>query len=156
MLISIIACKSNEKIETKQQEINRNIPLLVNIPSEIKLGENLHFDIYTNLDSSVILFDPMLLRIEKFDQGKWKQVRILHCPCGANCIPPPREKLLKKDEKWPMSWNLMESWCEKENSESIPKTIENPVKPGKYRTVLYYSYKSQERIKLTKEFQIIY
>lgn len=156
LFISIIACKSNENIETNQSKKDSSRPLLVNMPSEIKLRENLPLDIYTKIDSGVLLYDPMLLRIEKLNTGKWEPVRILHCPCGANCIPPPREKLLQKDEKWAMSWNLIESWCEKGTKDSIPETIEKHVIPGKYRIILFYSYNNKNRIKLTKEFQIIY
>ena len=154
IIITIFACKSKQSVVHEIQETDNDQAIQINMPAQISIGNNLKIEISTTLDEGVILFDPMLIRIERFENGEWKRVRILHCPCGANCEPPPRKKLISKNDTWSMSWNLVESWCENEKDQEIPKTIELPAAPGKYRSVFYYGYNVKERIKLTKEFQI--
>ncbi|MFC2152014.1 hypothetical protein ACFLSE_05750, partial [Bacteroidota bacterium] len=136
---------------------NKEVHSIVQIkmPEQIKSNQNLKYEILTQTDKGIILYDPMLVRIERFESGEWKQLKILHCPCGAYCIPPPREKRLNKNETWTYSWNLVESWCENKKGQEIPETIEIKAVPGQYRSVIFYGNTDSERLKLTKEFKII-
>lgn len=149
--IFIISCKS------KQETISIDLkgPVEISMPKNIKLNSNLNATIVVNEEAGIFLFDPMLTRIEKFENNTWNKLRILHCPCGANCEPPPRFKKLSKGEIWEVKWNLKESWCKKNTKNAIPETIEKKAAIGKYRVVIYYGYNQTERIKYTKEFQII-
>ncbi|NOQ25046.1 MAG: hypothetical protein GQ564_06750 [Bacteroidales bacterium] len=153
-MLSFCACKSNQEF-IGNKNVNINQPLQISVPAQIKIGQQLKIVLSTNLDEGIILFDPMITKIEKLEDSKWRRVRIVQCPCGANCIPPPNEKIISKNETWTRSWNLVESWCEKNPKQGFPKTNKLEPTVGKYRAVLYYGYNNIERIKLTKEFEII-
>lgn len=155
VLLSFFACKSSKNITNNSQKPENIVPIQINIPSSIEQGQNLNINISTDLSEGILLFDPMLVRIEKYDSDQWRQLKILHCPCGAYCEPPPKVKKLLKNEIWTLNWNLKETWCKKTKDQKIPKTIENPAEPGKYRVVIFYGHDENNRIKQTKEFQII-
>lgn len=154
ILVALFACKTSQNV-VKNMQTNNDQTIQINIPSTINSGQHLQVKILTNLDEGIVLFDPMLIRIERFENNEWKQLRILHCPCGANCEAPPREQFIHKGEIWSMSWNLIESWCENVKGQDIPNTIEVPAIPGKYRAVFNYGQNTQNKINVSKEFQII-
>lgn len=149
------ACKTNKEISSKNQRIDTVSAISLDIPEVIENNKQLNITVSTRLKEGIILFDPMLVRIEKHVANSWQKVRIIHCPCGAHCEPPPKWIKLSQEETWNLKWNLKESWCVTNASKEIPETIEKKADPGKYRVVIFYGYNEQERIKLAKEFKII-
>lgn len=154
LVLILFACKINQSPRDQAKPETKIEPISINMPNMLNVNQNLNIEISTTMEDGIILYDPMLIRIERFENDTWKSLRILHCPCGANCSAPPREQLIKKGETWSMSWNLIESWCENVKGQDIPNTIELKATPGKYRSTFNYSINTQDKIKLSKEFQL--
>lgn len=155
VIILSFACKTNKDISFQNQQADTITPINLEMPEVIEDNKQLNIAITTDLSEGIILFDPMLVRIEKQHENSWQQVRILHCPCGAHCEPPPKWIKLSPEKPWSMKWNLSESWCENTSKGEIPETMERKADSGEYRVVIFYGYNEQDRIKLTKEFKII-
>lgn len=155
VIILSFACKTNKDISSQNQKADIISPINLEMPELIEDNKQLNIAITTDLREGIILFDPMLVRIEKQHENSWQQVKILHCPCGAHCEPPKKWIKLLPEDHWNMKWNLNESWCENIVKGEIPETIEKKADSGKYRVVIFYGYNQQDRIKLTKEFKII-
>ena len=148
--IILFACNSPKQLTTKIQK--ETIELIV--PQEVKKGTSISFEIKNNTSEGLIIHRPEIKNIQKLENGSWRKIRILYCPCGANCIPPPKTKLLKPNEKLEYTWNLLESWCDKKVKNKIPKTIEQKSPVGLYRISITYSPDGTNKMKKIKEFSI--
>ncbi len=150
----LVACKNSKPI-AKSNKIENKSKIELNVPKEVKQNGHISFEFANSTFNEVTVHAPAFKHIERQESGKWIKVKILYCPCGADCIPPPKTKTLKPGETHKYSWNLTESWCDKKKTNNIQKTIERKSTIGIYRTTLYYSLDGIQQEKLIKEFNII-
>jgi len=156
-LLLIVGCHSPKKVVVANQEtpIPKSTTLDLNGSSEVKQGTVAYFEFVNNSTAPITVFGPWQKRIEKFENESWRRVKIIACPCGADCNAPPRTLILKPTEKHPYDWNLMEGWCGKVKDNGIPQTIESISVEGLYRLSVDYSFDGTNRLTITKEFKII-
>jgi hypothetical protein len=148
-MIVLCSCNTSKKITDHHE-----FPYVIKLEKEIDINSNLSLSLKNNVSDSIIIHNPDLIQIEKSDNGQWTKVRILHCPCNANCIKPPSTMVLGKEQEYTLLWNLMEGWCGKKNKEGIKPTLEKTVEEGLYRVVLVISINGEKQT-LYKEFKIV-
>lgn len=146
----LITCKSSKELEYS----NRN-SIHIKSPKEVNKDSQISFEFVNSTSKEVIIQNPAIKNIYKYVEGNWIKVRILYCPCGADCIPPPKTKRLKPGETHKYSWNLKESWCGKKRTNNIFNTIEHKSSVGIYRTTIFYSSDKNKQGKIIKKFNII-
>ncbi len=155
-LLPLLAyCSNQQKIVIANQLTKLNDTIEFRVEKEIKFANTTTFEFINNSKKPITIFGPWLKNIEKFESGNWRKVRILNCPCGANCIAPPKILILQSLEKHIVNWNLLESWCDKNQKNEMPLTIVKQSSTGLYRISTDYSIDGIERMRLTKEFNII-
>ncbi len=155
LLPLFVQCSFHKKVVGEEQMPKKNDKIEFKVEKEIRSGDPATFEFINNSQNSITIFGPWLKNIEKFEDGKWRKVRILYCPCGANCIAPPRTLILQPTEKHVINWNQLESWCGKMQENGIQLTIENKSTIGLYRILIEYSFDGINKLSLTKEFKII-
>jgi hypothetical protein len=94
-------------------------------------GETINYSIQNNTNKESNL-DTFIFRN---DNGKWKTVGIVDCPCGAMC--DMAWLTIQPKEKVDFTWNQNAEWCEGRNmmnSNYLDKTIKREVNvpTGKY------------------------
>jgi len=151
----LVHCVHRQKAVIASQLPKVNDTIEFRVEKEIKYANTATFEFINKSKNPITIFGPWLKKIEKFESGNWRKVRILNCPCGANCIAPPKILILQSLEKHIVNWNLLESWCDKNKKNEIPLTIEKQSSTGLYRISTDYSIDGIERMRLTKEFNII-
>lgn len=147
-------CSQIKHTSATDKTISENNPVLI-VNKEVKQGNTADFSFINNTGKKIIIHNPAFKNIEKFENGVWRKVKIIYCPCGADCIPPPKAKIILPDQKHEYSWNLIESWCDKRKKENNKATVEKMSIPGNYRTTINYSLDSINQIKLVREFSIL-
>jgi hypothetical protein len=107
-------------------------------------------------EEELFLSHPEEIEIEKQTKSGWKDIKVLYCPCGASCPPPPQWGVLKPQGTRTVSWNLKEQWCEGTSLHgNIPKTKTKYAGKGNYRFVVRYTLnKDKEKITYYKNFQL--
>ncbi len=152
VVMTLISCKTQE-ITTSVNNKNSDSPFTINFKQEIVIGDTYIFNITNNSDDTLIILSPSVARIEKFENNEWRRVKILYCPCGANCIAPPKEKNLLKGQSHKYRWNLKESWCGEKQENGIPETIVKDPLEGIYRIYVDYIFKGK-REKIVRQFEV--
>ena len=145
-----ISCKTNESVKSRTI-IN---DLVVSHDFVSQKTNTILFSIENLSDSKVTLFNPTKTVIEKQVGEEWINIRILYCPCGASCPPPPEERLIIKGVVHQLKWNLKEEWCGGQNKEGIPSTISNIAESGNYRIKIDYEKVDGNRTFIYHEFSI--
>jgi len=147
-------CKSTKNSVITKQEPEKPSTFQIVGATEVKIGTVAFFEVVNNTNSPVTINHPWQKRIEKFENNAWRRVKIISCPCGADCNAPPKTLVLNPKEKHKLDWNLKEGYCGKPEPNGIPATIENNSEPGLYR--LMVDYGTGEKIQtIIKEFIII-
>jgi len=154
ILLFLTHCKSVDKIVDTENNVNHEI-LQILYPDTLFLAENFHASIVNISTDTIIIYLPDLKQFEKAEGQSWRKVKIVQCPCGANCEPSPKTKKLNPGEKHFIDWNVQESWCGNLLKNGIPETIEIKAKPGNYRFSVTYSSPNTEKGKTVKEFTIL-
>ncbi|MBU8892304.1 MAG: hypothetical protein KOO66_05965 [Bacteroidales bacterium] len=149
----IISCKTQEKIKTSIVNQNDESPFILDYSKEIISGKIFYFIVKNNSDDTLTILSPSVARIEKRENDNWRRVKIIYCPCGANCIAPPKKLNLIKDQSHKYSWNLLESWCGDIQENGMPETIKHSSESGLYRIKIEYNFKNKSDI-IIKEFEI--
>ena len=145
-LISCVGQKLNQS-QTYQEKI------VINTPEVVKLGEVLNIEIKNISNDTITLINPVIKKIEKFENENWRLLRILYCPCGANCQPAIPKIELLSNQNVLLNWNLNESWCIKNEYGEIQSETQ-PADTGLYRILLLVD--SENKIDtLVKEFKIL-
>jgi len=108
ILISfILACKSSKELNKPHASFAKKMVELKSL-NEVKQGGSIEFEFVNNSKKTIIVVQPSKKNIEKFENNIWRRVRILYCPCGADCTPLPKVKYLEPDEKHKYNWKLIE------------------------------------------------
>lgn len=134
-----LGCKSTKHVIEKSPVEENDITFKILGPNEIKIGAVAYLEVINNTQSPITIYNPWQKRIEKFENNSWRRVKIISCPCGADCNAPPKTLVLNPKEKHSYDWNLKEGWCGKQQQNGIPETIENYSEEGLYRLVVEYS-----------------
>ena len=153
IVFTLISCKTQEKLKTSVDNKNTESPFIIDYKKECISGETFYFHIKNNSADTLTILSPVVARIEKMENTEWRRVKILYCPCGANCIAPPKELNLTKDQSHKYSWNLIEAWCGSKQENGIPETIEHNSEPGLYRIKIEYVFRNKSET-IIKEFEI--
>lgn len=150
--MTVMSCKTQE-ITTSVKNKNTDSPFTIDFKKELVSGDIFIFSIKNNSDDTLTILSPSIARIEKFENEIWRRVKIVYCPCGANCIAPPKEKKLSKGQSHNYRWNLKESWCGEKQENGIPETIVINPQVGIYRILIDYTFKGKTE-KIIKQFEI--
>lgn len=101
--------------------------------------ETIELTIKNKGKKTLIIAEPMLIKIEKEENGTWQSVRTLYCPCGSSCPPPPETELLAFGETQLKKWNQEERWCLEDNKMEVQK-----VGKGKFRWLVQYKLAEEQ------------
>jgi len=104
---------------------------------EYKEGENVNLIIKNNINKEIIICGPSYF-VEKFDNGKWTEIKRRVCPCEFNC-KLAAYFILQLNETMEYNWDQMETWCT--DHTRISKTVSKQVPVGKYRIKALMSHK---------------
>lgn len=126
----------------------------INYTEKVNINSNFSLSILNHSNDSIIILNPYIKNFEKFENSAWRKVRILHCPCNANCVKPPSKITIGKGQDYKVIWNLMEGWCGEKDKYGIKPTIENILEEGIYRIKFEIIFKGNEKV-LYKEFKIL-
>ena len=83
--------------------------------SIIQQENKMEFVVKNERAETIYFISSGKLDIEKKIKGEWVQLRILPCPCDAPCRNSEQVIGVKSNETYVFDWNMMESWCGKEN-----------------------------------------
>jgi len=150
--MTAVSCKTKEIVTSKKnEEIDSSFN--IEFKKELTFQDLFVFTISNNSVDTLTILNPAIAYIEKLENETWRRVRIIYCPCGANCIPPPKVKQLLKGQNHKYKWNLKESWCGEKQENGIPETIEKDFQEGIYRIKIEYVFKRETK-KIEKQFKI--
>lgn len=147
-------CKTPKTTVILNQEPEKFNTLQILGASEVKTGTVANFEAINNTKSPITIFNPWQKRIEKFENNAWRKVKIIMCPCSADCNAPPKTLVLNPKEKHNYDWNLKEGWCGNKQQNGIIETVENVSDIGLYRISIDYGTE-EKRQTIIKEFKII-
>ncbi|MEA3295974.1 MAG: hypothetical protein U9Q27_02450, partial [Patescibacteria group bacterium] len=123
----ICKCK-NGKCEKVKIEAVEEVGITTD-KMEYEIGETVEITIKSNTNKEIAICDPFYV-IEKFDNGKWIEIKKILCPCGFRCTLVPYFILqLHKPREY--NWDQTETWCD--DSKKISEMISNQVPTGEYR-----------------------
>lgn len=134
LLGSLFSCAS-AKIYDQSEDINLKIEIKHH---RIENGENIIFTIKNISSKALVIIKPTIIHIEKLQEGIWKKIRILYCPCDAPCQAPDDEDILSPQNQIESSWDQMESWCGENTDGKIRNSIYEYVGTGQYRIQIIY------------------
>jgi len=112
------------------------------------------FSIKNISNQDITLVDPLLTKIEHKNNSRWRNIRILYCPCGASCPQPPKEKTIKNNEIHQYKWSGIEEWCGEINSLGMPESMSKTAKSGLYRIKIVYKIGNRNRTSNYYKFKI--
>lgn len=143
-VIAFLGCKANQQVKDKSSQHKD-----WTIASEKKYQDNVDIKIVNNTESNLVVFDPFLKNIEKFDGENWRKINNPYCPCGS-CPPPPETMTILSKGKHIFNWDKSIVSCQ--NGKKIALNADS----GRYRVTFNYgkslNVKSFE--KLVVEFEI--
>ncbi|MEA1962886.1 MAG: hypothetical protein U9M94_01455 [Patescibacteria group bacterium] len=96
---------------------------------EYEIGETVEITMKSNTNKEMAICDPFYV-IEKFDNGKWIEIKKILCPCGFRCTLVPYF-ILQSHKPREYSWYQTETWCD--DSKKISEMISDQVPTGEYR-----------------------
>jgi len=146
-ILLIFGCKVNQQVNKNETTVNEDW----SVTSEKKYENTDAVDIQitNNTENNLVIFDPFVKRIEKFDGENWTKIRVPYCACG-NCPPPPEVMPISSKEKHTFTWNKNIDSCK--NGRKTSKKMES----GRYRVIFNYGTSQNVRSfeKLIVEFEI--
>lgn len=92
------------------------------------------------------LFKPRNLVVQKKQEGKWRQVRTLYCPCGASCPAPPEKVLVPPGTGYTYRWSQKEEWCGEMTNRGVPEMHSQFAGYGRYRMVIRYGTPENKKL----------
>lgn len=140
VIFGFLGCKSVKN--SKKNDLSDNKDWKIEALKDYKDSETVSFKIINNTKSNLIIFDPLLKNIEKYNGENWVKVDIPYCPCG-DCTNPPETILIASGKEYIFNWDKNLTTCIDEKK-SIQKTI-----PGHYKVV--FKYESEVNVRSLKE-----
>lgn len=134
---------------------DHNLIIEINNGNKIKKAEIIVFKIRNISAADMFILKPTIAYIEKLQEGIWKKIRILYCPCDAPCQAPIEKEILSSQNQIELSWDQQESWCDSKTGAQIRNSIYKAVEKGRYRIRIVYEIKKREYITVYKEFRIL-
>ncbi len=154
MILLLVSCTVSEQAIKKNVVDSKEISF-VNLKKQFHKGEEINLVFENNLESSITIFNPQRILIEKNIDNKWDKVKILYCPCGASCPQPPEQLVLMPSQKHIFYWNQNENWCGEYIAKFVQKTETKFAGYGKYRMRIYCKIEENKIVDLYKYFEII-
>jgi hypothetical protein len=111
---------------------------------EVKVYNPSHLD-------TLMLYKPRNLVVQKKQDGKWKQVRTLYCPCGASCPAPPEKVSVPPASGYTYRWNQKEEWCGEMSARGVPKMHSQFAGYGRYRMAVRYLGRENQQLQTRYE-----
>ncbi len=148
------SCAGKKKIQ--DTTIEEPSPAPLTLKTDLAADKEVYqwLQISNTSGDSLVLIKPAIIQIEKLEEGEWKKVPILDCPCGADCLPGPPRMPLAPGKDYRLTWNLYRSWCDNVPGEKLPVTRRELSKPGTYRWVISYMTTAGEKKYQTAHFSI--
>lgn len=147
LFVVFFSCKSN-------QQVKKNTPLKNqdwSVESEKNYQDlnSVAIKIVNTTKNNLVIFDPFLKKIEKFDGENWGKIKIPYCPCG-NCPPPPETMSISSNQKHTFIWNKDLVTC------NDGKKVTQKMESGRYRVIFNYGKSQNVKYfeKLVVEFEI--
>lgn len=149
--VLLVNCCTSVKKINNTKEIN-SLNYLFN--NEVKLGEIFEIKLKNQSEDTIIIHNPYLKSIERYENNEWRKLRILLCPCNANCTKPPAYMNLTQDKEYSIRWDLNEQWCLPKDKKGFKETITKKAVVGRYRVKLDLTLNNKREI-VYKEFKIV-
>ena len=155
LTLVLASCHTSKKTADKPEGSMKTEVVTIQSKSEYQQGDPVNFMVQNNHPEMTLkLYHPLELTIEKKSENDWEQVKILYCPCGASCPPPPEYREVKPKQAYQLAWDQKTSWCGEMQDNGIKKYHEKLVTPGEYRLVLQYQFENELKT-IYKRFKII-
>lgn len=151
IILTIISCNP---LKQSSVESKNNAEISFYLQDVFAKGEAVNLKFNNKTESSIILLNPERISIEKKSNEKWEKVKVLYCPCGASCPPPPEKLEIKPSEKFVFSWDQNESWCGEYITKFVQKTEIKFAGFGKYRMRILYKHHNKNLVDFYKYFEI--
>jgi len=154
MILALGSCKTGKIAVDNGSENKPAIEDYLQFKSVDKISENTPFylSIKNITDDTVVIHHPYAKRF--YREGEEKPFRIIQCPCGAHCAPPPKYIKLKPEEVLEINWNLKEGYCKEVEGEDMPIAIENFVGPGNYKLWVQWGLSIEKKMDYYYKFWI--
>lgn len=147
ILAFLVSCKANQQV--KENNLAKNKDWSIESKKSFKNLSSVDIKITNTTKNNLVIFDPFIQNIEKYDGKNWKKIATPYCPCG-NCPPPPETMPIPSGQKHTFKWDKSLKTCD--NGQKISKQMES----GRYRAT--FSYAKSEKVrsleKLVIEFEI--
>jgi hypothetical protein len=152
ILIPFLAFKcTSTKNATKEKT---DFPFEIIFNENVNINDNFSATVRNISNKDVKILHPHLKYIEVKEENSWRRIRIVLCPCDANCDAPPKEKILKTNEIHKIKWDLVESWCEVNKGTNIKELHKTLPTLGEYRFSVRFIINETEEKTITKEFKL--
>jgi hypothetical protein len=151
LLLVMVACNSPRY---STNSIDSKLHISLNEDQVIHENESIQFRIQNSSAERLTLIYPEKLRIEKNENGEWRNLKILDCPCDAPCQPKPEKLLLESGKNLILNWDQRESWCGSRSTSQIRETIYKEAGSGKYRISIHLKKEDGEESTFYKHFNI--
>jgi hypothetical protein len=150
LLVLVYGC--TPKVAKQPSTSLKTLPLTVEL--NFSDSSTIQFIISNSNNGPFYIHQHPKLNIERLTDGKWQQLRILPCPCGAPCAKPSEFIEFPAEAEYTYKWNKMESWCGEMGNAPVPETISQFAGSGTYRIIIYYSYDKKNVLEFFKEFTL--
>jgi len=154
LLVFISGCSASREsaVSSKFADSKLNIEAR----SEYDTGAVVEITVHnTSEKDTLTLHKPRNLIVQKKQDGKWRRVRTLYCPCGASCPAPPERVAVVPGSGYTYRWEQKEQWCGEMNQQGIPRMHSRFPGTGLYRIAIrYVSHEDQQIQSLYKFFSI--
>lgn len=151
IVILLIAC---HPIKRTTEISSSYLNIVINDNKPIIAGKLISFIIKNKYSKGIVVYYPEKLFIEKLEDGDWRKIKILECPCDAPCLASIDKVELHPGGKIELSWDQMESWCGPKVDEHIRKSIYQRVEKGQYRVRINYKTEGEGDETIYKNFTL--
>ncbi|WP_397445877.1 hypothetical protein [Polaribacter sp. R77954] len=147
VLLLLFNCKIHKEI--KKNEPAQNKDWTVHSEKDFTTLNTVDIKILNNTKHNLMIFDPFLKKIEKFDGENWTKIDVPYCPCGG-CPPPPAVLSISANQQHIFNWDKNITNCK--NGRKTTQRMQS----GSYRVI--FNYGTSENVKsyqqLVVEFKI--
>ncbi|WP_299049650.1 hypothetical protein [uncultured Polaribacter sp.] len=147
VIIAFLGCKANKQV--KENTTTQDSDWSITSEKSYLNTDKVNIQLVNNTKTNLVIFDPFLKKIEKFDGEQWVKTGVAYCPCGS-CPPPPETMSILPNNSHSFTWNKNIISC------TSGKQISTPMESGRYRVTFNYGASENVRTfeKLVVEFEI--
>ena len=151
IVVFLIAC---HPIRQTTGISSSRLNIVINDNKPIIAGKPISIVVKNTFSKSIIIYYPEKLLIEKLEDGNWRKIKILKCPCDAPCQASIDIVELHPDGEIELIWDQMEGWCGPKVDEHIRQSIYQRVENGQYRVRINYKTEGEGDETIYKNFTL--